>query len=447
MRPQEGVRLGRFDCRYYSGVTVRRTTSTAALVAMLLAIAPPAPARAQPAERFEPSFLLPVDPAWTLSLGSSPRHGPAFDGELAFLALRNDDLVAVDLLTGRRLWTVEQRLDQPPAAGDDVIVAASGGRLDARRATDGSLLWSTELEAAIVVPPLWNTGWLVVATAAGRIVVLRGFDGAELWRRDVNSTPTVRPAIAGNRLFVPLVDGRIVVLALGTGSVIWERELRGRPQGVLPLDALYVGSTDNHLYRLASEDGAIHWGWRTGGDIIGTPAADVDHVYFNARDNVLRALDRRNGARRWRRPLAGRPADGPIRIDSIVVTAGISPTVELFDAETGVPRGSYLASTELAAMPHVIPDARPPAPHIVLVTRTGAIIGLTAGVGPTQLSLELPPEPFLPRPLAVSLADLVDWFPLHRPGRPAPAAGAPSRSGSAGRVPLPGVPGSAGPSR
>ncbi len=387
----------------------------------LLAVAHPAPAWAQPTTRFEPSFLLPVDVAWTTDLGGNLRHEPGFDRERVYVALGNDNVVAVDLVTGERVWTVEQRLDHAPVAGDGVVFVAAGSRLDGWRASDGAPLWTAEFDSALVTPPLWNTGWLVVATESGQIAVLRGVDGTELWRRNIGSTPTVRPAIAGDRLFAPLVDGRIVVLALAGGALIWEREISGRPQGILPLDALYVGSTDNHLYRLALDDGAIDWAWRTGGDIIGTPTADLEHVYFNARDNVLRALDRRNGARRWRRSLAGRPTDGPVRVDAVVVVAGLSPTVELFDAETGLPRGQYLTLNELAAMPHVVPHARPPAPHLVLVTGTGDVIGLAAAAGPRQLSLELPPEPFLPRPTALSLADFVDRFPVHRPGGPPPA--------------------------
>lgn len=387
---------------------------------MLWAVAAAVPSRAQPVEPFPPSYLLPVDPAWTTVLNTGPRHGPAFDPERAFVALRNDNLVALDLVTGEQVWTVEQRSDHPPVAGDGVVVTASGNLLSSRRASDGVPLWSAALDSAIVVPPLWNNGWLVVGTEAGRIVVLRGFDGRELWRRAMNATPTVRPAIAGDRLYVSLADGRVVVLALGSGALVWEREIPGQPQGILALDALYVGSTDNHLYRLKLANGDIDWYWRTGGDIVGTPAADVERVYFTSRDNVLRALDRRNGARRWRRPLAGRPADGPLRIDSVVVVAGISPSIELFDTETGLARGQYVASSELAAMPHVMGDNRPPLPHVVLITGAGQVTGLAAGAGPPQLDFPLPPEPFLPQPTVLSLAELIDWFPARRPGEPAP---------------------------
>ena len=401
-------------------VDVRRTTSSAVLVAILLAVILAPPSAAQPTpRRFEPSFLLPVDLAWTTVLESGPRHGPAYDSVRAYVALRNDSLTAVDLQTGEVDWTVEQELDHPPAAGDGVVVGASGSRFLGWRASDGFSLWSTDLGSAIASPPLWDTGWLVAATAAGEIVVLRGFDGKELWRRALGETGTVRPAISGGRLFVALADGRIVVLALGSGALLWERALPGRPQGILPLDALFVGSTDNLLYRLRLEDGAVDWYWRTGGDIVGTPIADLEHVYFNARDNVLRALDRRNGARRWRNVLAGRPTAGPLRVDSVVIVSGVSPNVDLFDAASGLPRGRYVAPSELAALPHVIPNAQPPSPSLILVTGTGEMVALASAAGPPTLTFGMPFEPLLPRPHEVGLADLVDWFPTSRPEAPA----------------------------
>lgn len=410
---------------------------------MLLAATGAPPAAAQE-PRFEPSYLLPVDTAWTTVLDSGPRHAPAYDAAQAYVALRNDTLVAVDLLSGEVVWTVGQGLDQPPVTGDGVVVGSNGRLLNGWRASDGLPLWITDLGAPIAAPLLWNTGWLVASTEAGELAALRGFDGAELWRRALGSTPTVRPSISGGRLFVPLVDGRIAALALGTGALLWERALPGEPQGILPLDALFVGSTDNLLYRLRLPNGAVDWHWRTGGDIVGAPIADREHVYFNSRDNVLRALDRRNGARRWRRLLSGRPTDGPRRGDSVIVVAGTSPLVDVFDAGTGRPRGSYEAPGELAAM-HVIADAAPPGPGLVLITGAGAIVGLSAAAGPPQLpfapAFGLPFAPLLPRPPEVGLAVHVDWFTATRPAaRDHPAAIRPDPGGDPALPPPPQAP-------
>ena len=123
--------------------------------------------------------------------------------------------------------------------------------------------------------------------------------------------------------------------------------------------------------------------------------------------------------RRWRNVLEGRPTAGPLRVDSVVVVSGVSPNVDLFDAETGLPRGRYVAPSELAALPHVIPNAHPPSPNLILVTGTGEMVALATAAGPPTLTFGMPFEPLLPRPPEVGLADLVDWFPTSRPEAPA----------------------------
>ena len=44
----------------------------------------------------------------------------------------------------------------------------------------------------------------------------------------------------------------------------------------------------------------------------GMPIADDHRVYFVAFDNVLRALNLNSGVQQWMRPLALRPAWGPV---------------------------------------------------------------------------------------------------------------------------------------
>ena len=366
----------------------------------------------------EPPAVLPVDVAWTTELDAGPLHLPAYDGTRAFISLRNGELVAVDLRTGELVWSVAQPADQAPVAGGGVVIVAGAGELIALRAGDGLPHWRLPLADRVAAPLLLNTGWLIVAMASGELLALRAPDGREMWRRPLHGTPTVQPAIAGERLLVSLSDGRIATLALGTGAVLWERELSGRPQGILPLDAVFVGATDNHMYRLSLENGDYEWYWRAGGDIVGTPAADADRVYFTARDNVLRALDRGNGARRWRVYLAGRPVVGPVPIGSVLAVSGVSPTVTFFDAETGQPAGEYEAPGDLAAPPHSLPNAVPPDPRLTLLTRDGEIIGLAAAVGPLRLDLGFPPHPFLPLPERLSPAFMAEWHELRGPGPP-----------------------------
>ena len=71
--------------------------------------------------------------------------------------------------------------------------------------------------------------------------------------------------------------------------------------------------------------GQIDWRWRTGGDVLGTAVVDARRVYFVSFDNILRALDRRSGAQRWKRPLPFRPLTGPLMAGATIITSGVTP--------------------------------------------------------------------------------------------------------------------------
>lgn len=373
--------------------------------------------------------LLPADVAWTLELDAGPLHAPAWGTQAAYVALRNGWLNAIELQSGEILWSVEQPADQPPVVDEQLVVTAEATRLTARRGVDGVQQWARSFETVIAAPLTFGNGWLIVATAGGDLFALRGQDGSVVWRRQIGATPSVGPSIAGSRLYLPLDDGRVVALALVTGEVLWESPLGGQPRQILPDEAIYVGSTDRHLYRLAFSDGDHDWYWRTGGDIVGVPAIDDRRVYFTARDNVLRALDRRNGARRWRRFLEYRPTSGPILAGSVLLVTGVSESALFFDAESGVPAGRYDAPGELASPPYLIPEPeqeqetepdgdRPVAPRLALITTDGRLVALTAPAGPPRVSIAFPPHPLLPLPDKLAPALMIEWHPLRLPTPP-----------------------------
>lgn len=387
----------------------------------------PAAGQAEPSPGEETAAppVLPADVAWTLEFETGPLHAPAWDAETAYVTLRNGRLSAVELHSGEILWSVEQPADQPPVVGEQLVVVADGAQLTARRVTDGLPHWTLSFETAIAAPLVFVGDWLVTATAGGGLFALQGRDGNTVWRRQIGTTSGVRPSIVGDRLYVSLDDGRVVALELVTGEVLWESPLGGQPQGVLASEAVFVGSTDRHLYRLALSDGDHDWYWRAGGGIVGMPAVDEERVYFTARDNVLRALDRRNGARRWRSFLDSRPTSGPVLAGSLLLVTGVSESAFFFDAESGAPAGRYDAPGELAAPPHLIPppeaveDGAPPVlPHLALITTDGRLVALTAPEGPPRIAISFPPHPLLPLPDRLSPVLMTELHPLRLPEPP-----------------------------
>ena len=371
-------------------------------------------------ERPAPLPVLPLDVAWSTHLGGGPSQAPAYAADTAYVALRDGMLASVDLADGTLRWCVFQPVDWPPAAAGDLVVVARDQHVAARAASDGVPVWRLDLGSRVSAPPVWRSGWLIAGLENGEVVALRAADGGELWRRPLGAVLRAPATIAGQRLYLPLDDGRIVALRLATGDTIWTQRLGGRPRGVLALDALFVGSTDNFFYRLAFDDGSIEWRWRAGGDVIGAPRVDTERVYFVALDNVVRALDRRSGVQRWRRPLPLRPTDGPALVESALLVAGISPDVQLFAPDSGESAGVYRAPAELAARPFLVPGLPTTGTRLVVLTADGGVLGLAAGTGPPLAALGLPPPPLLPQPARLALEDVlpVEAAPLPPPSPP-----------------------------
>ena len=355
-----------------------------------------------------PSFF-PLQEQWSTDLTQSAVAPPVYDHDHAYVPLRDGTLAAVSLVDGSITWSAEWPTQVSPAVGDGLVMVAHEHTLLGLRTTDAALMWSTDLGAAVSAPLVWDDGWLVAVLENGDVVVLRGADGLESWRHQVSGQLDVRPSVAGSELFLPVHDGRVLAFEVGTGQLLWERLLGGSPQEILPVDDLFVGATDNYLYRLSRSNGRMRWRWRTGGDIVGRPAVDAHRVMFVSLDNILWALDRKSGVLQWRRPLSGRPTGGPQLVVDMALVSGVSRVVRAFDTDAGRQVGVLTGPGELAGPPYVI---RPPsalAPGLIVITGDGRLVGLLRPTGPVQFSLDFLPSPLLPGP---ELLDLDDVLPL-----------------------------------
>jgi outer membrane protein assembly factor BamB len=241
---------------------------------------------------------------------------------------------------------------------------------------------------------VFDNGWLVVALS-GTVLAVRATDGHVLWRHDVGSEVRARPALAADRVYVATADDRIVALQVQTGEELWARRLGGPPNDMLALDdRIYVGSDDNFLYCLKARDGEIDWRWRTGGDVIGVPVVDESRMYFVSLDNVLRGLDRRSGAQRWKRPLPLRPTAGPARTQDLLIVSGVTPAVRFYQMRDGAQAGEVPTDGDVASGVYVLPDLEPPT--FVVVTRN-----ITKGEMLTTISRVSPPAPIEAEPAPV----------------------------------------------
>jgi outer membrane protein assembly factor BamB len=345
-----------------------------------------------------PPSLFPARTVWTLPLNNLLAFAPTYDGTRGYFPLAGNRIVAYDVLAGTQTWIAAARPIMQPVAGGDLLFVIEADSVAAFRGGEGTVTWRRPLNERLVVPPVWDNGWLVLATEGG-VRAIRATDGDVIWSRDLDRPATAAPALAADRVYVPIADGRILALRIDTGEPVWERKLGGSAVAVLALDdRVYVGGHNDYFYCLLAKDGRVDWRWRTGGDVIGTPILDDDRICFVAMDNVLRALDRKSGVQKWMRPLPLRPTAAPVRVGSSIIVTGFAPSLRGYRSTDGTAAADITANSEVAAPPYVVPNPKEPLPGLLYVTRDIAS-GATLTLVTRSFEPVLTPIGTLPNPL------------------------------------------------
>ena len=356
----------------------------AALLAFIQAAPPAAPA---------------LDARWVVAFESVPAATPGYDADAAYMPLKDGPLVAVNLDRGTIRWRREVATPLTPATGEGLVFIVTDATIEALDARTGEVRWRAPLAGGAAVALHYDTGWLLASTPAGDLVALRASDGQPVWRRQLGAPLSGAPGPALDRLYLPLRDNRLVSVLLADGEIVWERTLPARVTALLALDdQLVVGTAGKRLMSLDLRSGRERWAWTVGGDISGIPLADEKRIYFAARDNVLRAVDRGSGNLRWKANLPSRPAGGPLRLPDVVMMPLVSNEIQGFELETGKPAASVRAAGEIGAQPFFRASASLASPRLITVSREGQLQGFGRRFEPPPQALPapLPGAPALP---------------------------------------------------
>ena len=349
--------------------------------AALLAILQPETTAAPPA----------LDARWAVTFGSVPVATPGYDATSAYIPLKGGQLVAVNLDRGTIRWTLDVATALTPATGEGLVFTVTDQVIEARDAQTGAARWATPLPGGAAMPLFYDTGWLLASTTSGDLAALRASDGTVVWRRQLGAPLSGSPGPALDRLYLPLADNRLVSVLLTSGEILWSRTLPARVTALLALeDQLVVGTVAKRVMSIDLKNGRERWEWGVGGDISGVPAADEKRIYFAARDNVLRALDRKSGNLRWKANLGSRPAGGPLRLPDTLLMPMVSNEIAGYDPETGKPAVTVRAAGEIGAQPFIRTGTRLTAPQLVTVSREGQLQGFGRRFEPVPQQLQLP---------------------------------------------------------
>ena len=335
------------------------------------------------------------------------------DAERVYIPIQPEKLVALDRITGAKVWTRDIESMWPPVVIADVLYVIASDEIHALDAATGAQRWRVSFDAKVAAPLTAaaairkpaadspNDDLLIATFDKGLVAAYATADGRMLWMRELGAGSRFAPAIDGSRAVFAVDDSRAVALRLADGRVDWEQKLDGMlNQPSFARDRIFIGSNTNFLFALDNATGRIAWRWRTGGDVIGTAADTKGGAYYASLDNVVRAVNRGNGNQRWIKEIPTRPQLPPqvlgdgVKYEEIVVVTGVTSEIDAFAAKNGAASGMYMPPSDLQGSPLIDPELRPYQVGMVVITRDGRVIGLK------------PSAMLLPEPMNAPFAEL-----------------------------------------
>ena len=302
---------------------------------------------------------LKVIELWTKDTGGVDEQylklAPVVSGQRLFIADPDGEIEAFDATNGSSLWStdVDERITGGPGSGENVVLAGTGeGQTISMGADNGKVQWRAQLSSEILSPPQKRDGVVVVRTNDGKIFGLEGTRGRRLWIYD-RSVPaltlrgTSAPVIDSGVVVAGFDAGRLAALELKTGRLLWETTIataRGRSEleRMVDIDSdplifdgiIYVASFQGQLAAVQMDSGRILW-TRDVSSYSGF-SVDSDYLYLSDEDSHIWAFDRFTGTTIWRQEkLHARAITGPAWIGDYIVVGDLEGYLHWMDKRTG----------------------------------------------------------------------------------------------------------------
>jgi len=319
-------------------------------------------------QQFTPNIL------WDKSVGDGvsdyySRLRPAVAYDKVFSASRNGEAFAFDSETGKQVWHIDLRKNNPdagffssnksallgggPITGiNKVFLGSENGQVFALEADSGDIAWQASVKGEVITAPAIDNGTLVVNTVSGILKAFNASNGEEQWKIE-QEVPALSlrgisaPALSGGGAVVGSADGNLNVYILENGQQGWTVEI-GEASGSTELervididskpliygDTVYSISARGHLVALELRSGRVLWKRQYSSyrqlSISGNTLFLTDvkgHIY---------AIDRLNGLEKWSQlALTNRGVTGPAALKNYVVVGDFEGYLHWLDQESG----------------------------------------------------------------------------------------------------------------
>ena len=261
----------------------------------------------EPESTLVPPMLVALDPAdgatlWTYTLPLE--HGlrrafPAYENGTVFLLDQIGGVHAVDAATGARRWYVDRTslfsLSAPPVAeGGDLFLNVSG-RVERRRQSDGSLVWSKTVNGSSAASPALDATRVYISHVCLNNVALDRDTGDVEWASggECSGGGGGTAPLVGDQL-LPRYRNTGFAQAAADGATV-DIYAADAPPAVRGNVAVTVASGRLNGYEFPS------WRqrWRFDGNVITAPFIVGGHAFAGTRQGILHAIDLATGASSW----------------------------------------------------------------------------------------------------------------------------------------------------
>jgi outer membrane protein assembly factor BamB len=167
-----------------------------------------------------------------------------------------------------------------------------------------------------------NAQNLFVTSSDGRLYALRKETGEIRWIKYNSSPFSTINLVDGQTLYASDTYGDILSIELENGKTLWRYRTR-KPLGVpvaVYKNMIYAGTADGFVYAIDRTTGRLRWRVRAGAAIQAVLAGEK-WVLATSLDNFVYCLSPQNGAKAWKRQLAGRVKAPPLVLNNQVLLA------------------------------------------------------------------------------------------------------------------------------
>jgi len=325
-----------------------------------------------PAELVEFTPRLKVRTLWTGNVGAGrdeQRVNLVADvrGGRVLVADRRGLVQALDAATGKTLWKVDTDLplSAGPGTGEETtVLGTSDADLVGLDVASGEERWRQRASSEVLsVPQVWG-GTVVVHSIDGSLIALEADTGERRWGYQLPvPTLTLRgssaPVIGGGVVISGFASGKLVALDLDSGRLVWETSVtapsgRSELERMVDIDAdpvlydgvLFVATYQGDLAAVSQFTGEVLW--RRDLSCYAGLSVDWRRVYVTDSNDVVWAIDPRNGAALWKQDqMQRRRLSAPALVDDYLVVGDYQGYLHWLSKDDG----EFMARTRVGSAP------------------------------------------------------------------------------------------------